>query len=55
MKLRVFVDHAAPVGFCTKFFRKIRFFRTSILAAPIGDFCAEGLFEKDFDFSHLLC
>jgi hypothetical protein len=38
MKLRAFVDQAAPVGF--------DFFRTSIPAAPVGNFCAEGLLEK---------
>jgi hypothetical protein len=24
-------------------------------AAPLGDFCTESLFRKDFDFAHLLC
>jgi hypothetical protein len=38
MKLRAFVDHAAPVGF--------DFYRTNIPAALVGNFCAEGLLEK---------
>jgi hypothetical protein len=34
-----------------------RFFALVVLspAAPLGDFCADSLFEEDFDFLHLLC
>jgi hypothetical protein len=27
----------------------------AVPAAPLGDFCTESLFGKDFDFAHLLC
>jgi hypothetical protein len=34
-----------------------RFFAPVVLnlAAPLGDFCTDSLFEEDFDFSHLFC
>jgi hypothetical protein len=46
------------VGFSTSsLLRKTSIFRTCCAspAAPLGDFCADSLFEEDFDFSHLLC
>jgi hypothetical protein len=46
------------VDFCTDSLLR----KTSVLriccaspAAPLGDFCADSLFEGDFDFAHLLC
>jgi hypothetical protein len=36
---------------CSRFFA----FVLLSLAAPLGDFCVDSLFEEDFDFSHLLC
>jgi hypothetical protein len=46
------------VGFSTgSLLRKTSIFRTCCAspAVPLGDFCTDSIFEKDFDFSHLLC
>jgi hypothetical protein len=39
------------------FWKGLRFCALIVLipAAPLGDFCTESLFGKDFDFAHLLC
>jgi hypothetical protein len=59
MRLRAFVDPAAPVGdFCMEslFGKDFDFLRTYCVvpAAPLGGFCTESLFRKRLRFGALI-